>query len=532
MIKKHTILLLLFSFYSTSNYGQDTIISTKDTLFLQTKSVQLQSKIIPQTAKDSSKTNFIVQKKYNLPLANSRFNPDSLDKQWMEILYESPLYDSIYETVHSEVFFDDASLPTDLLKRRLAKLDAKTPFNVTYNPSLEQVIKRYLRTRQTTFSKLIGLSKYYYPLFEEKLAKYNIPLEMKHLAIVESALQPKAGSPVGAAGLWQFMFQTGRHFHLDVNSYVDDRYDPVKATEAACQYMAQLYKIYGDWDLVLAAYNSGPGNVNKAIRRSGGYKNYWNIRTNLPRETQGYVPAFLATLYIFEYATEHNIHPRKMTLHRFETDSVYVREMISFDQIAEKTGLPVEEIQYFNPQYKVDIVPKIEGHNYYLVLPTKHIGYFVAHEDEIYSYAKADFAQREKPLPQLFQINDRIRYKVRSGDYLGKIANKFGVHVSQLKKWNGLRSNNLKIGQRLTVYPKRISADAIKPKKTKQAQQVQRVKSKLSLNYLLYTVKEGDTLWDIAQKYDKITIQDILDWNDNCSNGKIKPGMQLKISKL
>jgi len=531
-MQKYILSTCFLAIMTFSLQAQDTIRTAQDTLFLKENSVV--KKVITKDINkiDLDKDSTIIQKDYVVYESNARFSPDELDKQWMQILYESPLYDSIYETMQSKVVFQESDLPTDLLKSRLEKINAKTPFNVAYNPSLEQVIKRYLRTRKRTYSKLMGISRYYYPMFEEKLAKYNIPLEMKHLAIVESALQPKAGSHMGAAGLWQFMFQTGKQFHLDVNSYVDDRYDPIKSTEAACQYMASLYKMYGDWDLVLAAYNSGPGNVNKAIRRSGGYKNYWNIRANLPRETQGYVPAFLATLYIFEYAKEHGIEPRKMTLNHFETDSVYVREMISFDQIAEKTGLPIEEVQYFNPQYKVDIIPKIEGQNYYLVLPKTHIGYFVAHEDEIYAFAKAEFAKTEKPLPQLFQINDRIRYKVRNGDYLGKIAGKFGVRVSQLKKWNGLRSNSLKIGQRLTVYPKRISADVIKPKKKQKSQQTNRVKAKLAENYLVYTVKEGDTLWDIAHMYKKVSSQDIMDWNDNCSNGKIKPGMQLKISKL
>ena len=192
-------------------------------------------------------------------------------------------------------------------------------------------------------------SEYYFPMFEKELDNHNIPLEIKYLAIVESALKPRAKSRVGATGLWQFMFATGKQFGLNVSSYVDERSDPIKSTEAACKYLASLYRIYGDWDLALAAYNSGPGNVTKAIRRSGGYKNYWNIRRHLPRETAGYLPAFLATTYIFEYAEEHGFQPNKHEITYIETDTIRVKKMISLDQVAEVTGIKIEELQFLNP---------------------------------------------------------------------------------------------------------------------------------------------------------------------------------------
>jgi membrane-bound lytic murein transglycosylase D len=347
---------------------------------------------------------------------------------------------------------------------------------------------------------------------------------MKYLSIVESALKPRAKSRVGATGLWQFMFATGKQFGLDVSSYVDERSDPIKSTEAAAKYLENLYKIFGDWDLALAAYNSGPGNVTKAIRRSGGYQNYWNIRPNLPRETAGYLPAFLATMYIFEYAEEHGLQPQSPERIYIETDTVRVKQMITLDQVSELLEVPIEELQFLNPSYKLDIIPYIKEENYTLRLPRDQIGKFVNNETEIYEFAKAEFAKREKPLPQFFKSESKIRYRVRSGDYLGKIARKYGVRVSQIKQWNGLRSNNLRIGQRLTIYPR-------KPGNTAPNQSVTSTsKSPVLTSSGTYMVKNGDSLWSISQKFPGISIQNIKDWN-NISGTTLKPGMKLIVSK-
>ena len=293
-------------------------------------------------------------------------------------------------------------------------------------------------------------------MFEKYLDQYDIPLEMKYLAIVESALDPRAKSRVGATGLWQFMYLTGRQYKLKVSSYVDERQDPIKATIAACKYLSDLYRIFGDWDLALAAYNSGPGNVSKAIKRSGGYRNYWNIRPYLPRETAGYVPAFYATMYLFEYAKEHDLIGNAPRIHHFATDTLQIKRTVSFDQISEKTGVDSEVLEFLNPSYKLDIVPYIKGRNYKLVLPKVATNGFLKVEKELYKLADEDDAKREKPLPKYFEMNQRIRYRVRNGDYLGKIAKKFGVRISDIKKWNRLRNNRLRIGQRLTIFPKRM----------------------------------------------------------------------------
>ena len=448
------------------------------------------------------------------------------DEKWFEELYSNHYFDTIYKTVTDLEFknVDYPELPTDTLKARLKELDARTPFNVEYNPSLESVIKSYLKNRRQLLQKLMTLSAFYFPMFEHELDKHDIPLEIKYLAIVESALKPRAKSRVGATGLWQFMFSTGKMYGLDVSSYVDERSDPIKSTEAAAKYLSKLYEIFGDWDLALAAYNSGPGNVTKAIRRSGGYKNYWNIRHNLPRETAGYLPAFLANMYIFEYAEAHGFKKLKPEFTLVETDTIVVKHMITLDQVAEVTGTPVEELQFLNPSYKLDIIPYIKDENYVLRLPREAVGTFVNNEEQIYAFVKEEFAKREKPLPQFFNSNDKIRYRVRSGDYLGRIARKYGVRVSQIKRWNGLRSNNLSIGQRLTIYPRKpyvqASSEAKKAVPTKR----------LSGNIVTYTVRSGDSLWSISQKFPGVSIQNIKDWN-GISGTKLKPGMKLKISK-
>ena len=422
------------------------------------------------------------------------------ERKWLETLYENSLYDTIYKTIkdlnYKEVEFPE--LPTDTLKARLLRLDAQTPFNIAYNPSLESVIKNYLKNRSKTLQRLMGLSHMYFPMFEEALDNYDIPLEIKYLAIVESALNPRARSRVGATGLWQFMFTTGKIYDLNVSSYVDERRDPIKATEAAAKYLARLYKIFGDWDLALAAYNSGPGNVNKAIRRSGGYENYWNIRPFLPRETAGYVPAFLATMYIFEYAEEHGLKGQAPMFHHIETDTIRVKQMITLDQVSEVTGVNIEELQFLNPSYKLDIIPVIDGENYYLRLPRDASAVFVANEKEIYKFAKSEFDKREKPLPEYFDNDTKIRYRVRSGDYLGKIARKYGVRVSQIKQWNGLRSNAIRAGQRLTIYP-RNPVNEVNITGVKSTNKEEKNTSADTDGETTYTVKKGDSLWTIAQ---------------------------------
>jgi len=496
---------------------------TKDTLVSQ------KTKVVDSLIDGNKNLSKIIKAQIDSVSALSFLDNDhaaSIDEKWLEELYGNDLYDSISKSI-SELTFEEVDYPelsTETLKARLKVLNTKTPFNVEYNPGLESVIKSYLKNRRESLQRLITLSTYYFPMFEQELDSHDIPLEIKYLAIVESALKPRAKSRVGATGLWQFMYSTGKMYGLDVSSYVDERSDPIKSTEAATKYLSKLYEIFGDWDLALAAYNSGPGNVTKAIRRSGGYQNYWNIRHNLPRETAGYLPAFLATMYIFEYAEEHGFTKAKPEFVYKETDTVRVKQMITLDQVSEVTGVAIEELQFLNPSYKLDIIPYIKDENYTLRLPRNVIGPFVNNEDQIYAYAKAEFDKREKPLPQFFEAESKTIYRVRSGDFLGKIARKYGVRVSQIKQWNGLRSNNISIGQRLTIYPS-------KPYTTQGSTNKPGSSVKLNpSNVTYYTVKEGDSLWSISQKFSGVSVQNIKDWND-ISGNHLKPGMKLKISK-
>ncbi|RNL83425.1 LysM peptidoglycan-binding domain-containing protein [Sinomicrobium pectinilyticum] len=444
-----------------------------------------------------------------------------IDSLWLKELYDNSLYDTIVQTV-TELDYEKIEykeLPTNILKARLAELNEKTPFNVEYNPELESVIKNFLKNKRGFLERTMLKSQYYFPMFEQELDNNDIPLEMKYLAVIESALNPRAKSWVGATGIWQFMYSTGKIYDLEVSSYVDERSDPVKSTKAACKYLAKLYEIFGDWDLALAAYNSGPGNVSKAIRRSGGYQNYWNLRPFLPRETAGYVPSFLAMMYIFEYAGEHGLHVQRPEVAYFETDTVHVKRSVSFDQISELINVDVDQLQFLNPSYKLDVVPFIKDEIHPLRLPSAALGKFVANEGAIYAHIEAEEAKKEKPLPQFFEKNSRITYRVKKGDYLGRIANHYGVRVSDLKQWNGLRNNRLKIGQRLTIYPKK---SVLKPMtKTASATPV-------SSGNKVYTVKKGDSLWTISKKFQGISVKNIRDWND-ISGNNLKPGMKLKL---
>ncbi len=450
------------------------------------------------------------------------------DSLWMKELRESAaLSDEMYQAVTypDTTAVGQVDLDTEILKQRLEKMNQKSPLNITYNPSLENVIRSFLIRKKDMMERMLTVSQFYFPLFEQELDNYNIPLEIKYLAIVESALNPRAKSRVGATGLWQFMYGTGKMYDLNVNSYVDERIDPIKSTKAACEYLSKLHDIFGDWDLALAAYNSGPGNVNKAIRRSGGYTNYWNIRHNLPRETAGYVPALIATMYLFEYAEEHGLQRKKADRPYFETDTVQIRQMITFEQISELVGVSQEELIILNPSYKLNVIPKVDGKTYTLRLPQYAIGKFVANEEAIYTHVQKELSSMEAPLPQLVKEQDRIRYKVRSGDYLGRIANRYGVGVSQLKEWNGLRSNNLRVGQRLTIFPgKPVTPLAANGNNTTQAD----ANRDFSDASKIHTVQEGDSLWTISRKYPGITIENLREWN-GISGNNLQPGTKIKL---
>lgn len=443
-----------------------------------------------------------------------------IDSLWIEIMYSSPLYQKPVATKEKMKEFAKSNLTTEVLKQRLEALDANTPFNLEYNPILERLIKSYLKTRSKYYPKMMARARYYFPVFESYLDKYDIPLEIKYLAVVESALNPRAKSRVGATGLWQFMYQTGKQFDLNISSYIDERQDPIKATEAACQYLEKLYKTFNDWDLALAAYNSGPGNVSKAIRRSGGHRNYWNIRPFLPRETAGYLPAFYAVMYIFEHAEEHNIQPLLPRIHHFATDTIQPKRLLTFEQLSETLGVEVEILQFLNPEYKLDIVPYVEGKKYSIRLPKETIGDYIQKEAALYTLAAKEDAEREKPLPKYFEMNQRTRYKVKSGDYLGKIANRYGVRVSDIKKWNGMRTTNITVGKYLTIYPKRLNFSVTRKSSKPKAGKGQKRS---------YTIQKGDSLWSISKKYPKISIQQLKDWNGIRDGKKLMPGEKILI---
>ncbi len=450
------------------------------------------------------------------------------DSLWLqELAKNEELYNELLDEAGSEetLASEPVGWDTEVFKSRLQRLNERTPLDISYNPSLEMVVKSFLLKKKDLLGRMITASQFYFPMFEEALDRNNIPLEIKYLSIVESALNPRARSRVGATGLWQFMYGTGRMYGLDVNSYVDERSDPVKSTEAACAYLSKLYEIFNDWDLALAAYNSGPGNVNKAIRRSGGYKNYWNIRRYLPRETAGYVPAFIATYYLLEYAEEYGIRGQIAERPYFETDTVNVKNLITFEQISKWSGVSEEELKVLNPSYKLNIIPKIEGKTYTLRLPVEALGRFVANEEEIYVKAETEIQNREKPLPELVKAEDRIRYRVRSGDYLGKIAERYGVRVSQIKRWNGLRSDQLRIGQRLTIYPRK---PAFSSSQTVAKSQQATSKTSVNSSSKFHTVRKGDSLWTISQQYPGISIENLREWNGIRGND-IRPGTKLKL---
>lgn len=377
----------------------------------------------------------------------------------------------------------------------------------------------------------MGMAQLYYPMFEEVLDKYNIPLELKHLAVIESALIPYARSRAGAMGLWQFMYPTGKMYGLNVSSYVDQRCDPYKATVAAAEYLKTLYGMFGDWQMVLAAYNAGPGTISKAIRRSGGKKTYWEIRPYLPVETQGYVPAFIAANYVMNYAAEHNIYPAVPRKTYFEVDTVVVKEQMSFDQISQALDVSAEEILYFNPQYRKNIIPS--GGNV-ICLPKNKIGLFLSNEQAIYA---AISAQRAEGAVIESVAEVKKTHTVRSGEKLSTIARKYGVTVADLKTWNYIGKRGIKPGKKLVVYVREqktkdaklnVQKDApLLASKTDTTKKQLAVKGSTKSDYLLHKVKSGESLYSISKKY-KLSIAELKELNTMKSDA-LKPGQFLRV---
>ena len=355
-------------------------------------------------------------------------------------------YDSAMEVSTPPVFSDS------VYEARIQHLDTKTPIDLVYNPYVKQYINVYTKQRRQQMSRMMGLAAYYFPVFEEVLDQFNLPLELKYLALVESALNPKAKSWAGATGLWQFMYNTGKEYNLKVSSYVDERMDPYRATVAACEFFEKSYSVYGDWSLVLASYNSGGGNVNKAIRRSGGKRNYWQIRRFLPKETRSYVPAFIAVCYAMNYASDHKISPEKPRVLFHEVDTVEVKYQIDFEYLSSSLDISMNELAFLNPSYKINVIPKIEGRPYHLVLPITKMGAFVENEQEIYAHFVELDAQKRKNYPKYSEQDERIIHRVKGGEYLGKIARRYGCSVKKIQQWNNLKSDNIRVGQRLVLY--------------------------------------------------------------------------------
>ncbi len=418
-----------------------------------------------------------------------------------------------------------------ILSARMKELKQKSPLPLAYNQYVKSYINVYTVQKREKAQQIMGLADLYFPLFEEILDKHGLPLELKYLAIIESALNPNARSRVGATGLWQFMYGTGKWLKINITSYVDDRRDPIKSTEAACKYLQYLHGMFHDWNLVLAAYNAGPGNVNKAIRRSGGKKSFWAIYQFLPAETRSYVPAFNAAVYFMNYSKEHNMHPIKAPYNAFEVDTVCVKHDVNFEQISNVLGITVEALQYLNPAYTKNIIIA-DSKNNILTLPTKYIGEFINNEIAIYQLKEeqtGELVQANEEIPEPVVVNEPITHIVKRGDYLGQIANKYNVSVTDIKNWNNLRSSSLAVGQRLKIKKnnsnytesscnnnKDNNSNHEKPNKTEE--------------FTYYTVKHGDTLWSISKKFNNISVNDIKSLN-NLNTNVVKPGMKLKIYK-
>jgi peptidoglycan lytic transglycosylase D len=459
---------------------------------------------------------------------------------------------------------------------RLSQLSS--PIDLTYNETVRKYIDMYLVYKRGQVAKMVGLSKLYFPSFEQILDKHNLPLEFKYLPIIESALNPHAVSRVGATGLWQFMYPTGKLYQLNINSYIDERRDPELSTEAAASFLTDLFELYGDWSLALAAYNCGPGNVNKAIRRSGGKTTYWGIRNYLPRETRGYVPAFIAATYVMNYYEEHNIIPLIPEIDLSSLDTIMIHREVALKTLSEHLGVDEDELSFYNPSLKRNKIPATTN-GYALKVPYDKIALYDEAKDSIFAATSASVTKPVNSSPQFttaktytkskssgskskkkYSYNSyvpdiknktKLIYTVKSGDNIGFIAEWYNIKSSDLKYWNNIHGSRIYVGRKLKVYVsndkvaqyKNIDNLSFDQKQQIEAKRQNKVyetstvsnntssqKNNLNKKYIHYTIQSGDTLWDLTKKYPKNTIEDLKRVNNLTDMSVLKPGYIIKIA--
>lgn len=456
--------------------------------------------------------------------------PESLDADVDSLLrsWHVRYFTSSVDYCHDDE--KNVSFPDSTYKQRLERLPRVIPMQ--YNNVVRQCIDLYAERRRGLVRYMLGMADYYFPIIEQVLDEHNLPLELKYLAVVESALNPRALSRVGASGLWQFMLPTGKIYGLTINSLVDERLDPVKSTHAACQYFKDMYAIYNDWNLVMAAYNCGPGNVNKAMKRSG-KTDFWEIFPYLPKETRSYVPLFIAANYIMNHYCDHNLCPVETSL-PLATDTVMVNKILQFNQVSDMLSLDIEQLRVLNPQYKRDIVPGNTG-SVVLKLPAAHTYAFVEKEDTIYMHgADSLLADRLNSAADVKTTRERIVHITQRGENLHVVGNKYGVTAKDIRKWNGLGSNRVAAGKKLTLYvdnggvafASKTKTDASVTKTSSAKPAVNLVKE--NSEYLSYRVQSGDSLYSISKKYPGVTIALIQRSND-MTGTSLRPGQILKI---
>lgn len=444
-----------------------------------------------------------------------------------EMLYKEDTTGLVFYQLPTDVEYIPGDDLPSVIEEKLKCLQKTIP--LTYNDRIHGFIN-YFTVRDREYTRMVATREnIYFPLFEKYLAKYGLPDELKYLAIIESGLNPKAVSRARAVGLWQFMSATGKHYGLNHNWYVDDRMDPEKSTDAACRYLRDLYGMFHNWELALASYNAGPGNVKKAIRRSGYKKDFWEIYKHLPRETRSYVPQYVAIIYTMNYLDDHNFYDISRES-QIPHDTILVKKFLHFNTFANLTGVCLDDLQRLNPSIQRNAVPQTSK-TYSIKIPLIAKANFIASRSIILDSASKVGKKEMEVLAKNTEDGstygrDRIVYRVKSGDVIGGIAIRYHVRTNDIKSWNNLSNNTIRVGQRLNIWLKQPSDKDLMIASVATVKPIPVLPIPGSKTY---EVQNGDTLWDISRKFEGLTIEKIKELN-NLNNSKIQPGQKLIIA--